>query len=109
MDPVRGSGPIRNVLRTSMFRRIPAVCANGSFVASRARGGRMVSSNLMQWRPECVELGGGRQLRLLDVIGKGGFATVLRGLLVMANGVQRSVAVKLFSAVSSDEADQVRT
>ncbi|MDF2691648.1 MAG: serine/threonine protein kinase [Labilithrix sp.] len=63
----------------------------------------------MQWRPECVELGGGRQLRLLDVIGKGGFATVLRGLLVMANGVQRSVAVKLFSAVSSDEADQVRT
>ncbi|MBX3221249.1 MAG: serine/threonine protein kinase [Labilithrix sp.] len=46
-------------------------------------------------------------MKLLDVLGKGAFATVHRGLMCSEHGVRRSVAVKLFSAVSSDEADLV--
>ena len=67
----------------------------------------MASSKLLQSHLGCVELGGGRRAMLLDVLGKGAFAVVYRALLCSPNGIQRPVAVKLFSAVSSDEAEQV--
>ena len=46
-------------------------------------------------------------MELLDVVGKGTFATVYRALLRSLRGVTRTVAVKLFGAVSSDEVDHV--
>ena len=57
--------------------------------------------------PEWVELACGRRVDLLDVLGKGASATVYRGLLSSQSGVKRAVAFKLFSTVSSDEAEQV--
>lgn len=69
----------------------------------------MVSSKRRQLGPEeRVDLGDGRHVQLLDVLGKGGGATVQRGLVCSSRGVRRPVAVKLFEAVSSDEAEQVR-
>ena len=67
----------------------------------------MASSKLLHAPLEHVELGGGRRVVLLDVLGRGAFATVYRGLLCSDNGLRRPVAVKVFSAVSSDEAEQV--
>jgi serine/threonine-protein kinase len=57
--------------------------------------------------PECVELGGGRYLELGRVVGKGSTATVYRVVLSSENRVKRPMALKLFNAVSSDEADLV--
>ncbi|MBX3262485.1 MAG: serine/threonine protein kinase [Labilithrix sp.] len=69
----------------------------------------MVSSKRRQLRPEeRLELGDGRHVQLLDVIGKGASATVQRGVVCAAYGVRRPVAVKLFESVSSDEAEHVR-
>jgi serine/threonine-protein kinase len=58
---------------------------------------------------EHVELGDGRRLSLLEVVGKGTFATVSRALLGSESGVERQVAAKLFAAVSSEEAEQIRS
>jgi serine/threonine protein kinase len=57
--------------------------------------------------PECVELGDGRLLELGAPIGKGSAATVYRARLGSESQVRRPVALKLFNAVSSDDADQV--
>jgi serine/threonine-protein kinase len=67
----------------------------------------MSHAKLLQLHHECVELGDGRFVKLQSVLGKGAFATVYRGLLQSENGLRRAVALKLFSAVSSDEAEQV--
>jgi eukaryotic-like serine/threonine-protein kinase len=107
MDLGCGSGSIRDDRSPHTLHRILRFsCAVRSLHLGCWRFG-MVSSKLQQWHPEGVQLGGGRHLRLLDVLGKGGFATVFRGVLATADGVERSVAVKLFSAVSSDEAEHV--
>jgi serine/threonine-protein kinase len=64
--------------------------------------------------PQVIELGSGRHVKLLDVIGRGGSATVYRGVLCSpplgistSVGVERAVAIKLFSAVASDEVESV--
>ena len=68
----------------------------------------MVSSKQLQHASlERMELGGGRRAVLLEAVGRGAFATVYRALLCSEDGVQRPVAVKLFSSISSDEAEQV--
>ncbi len=68
----------------------------------------MAVSKLLNAPLERVELGGGRRVTLVDLAGKGAFATVFRGLLCSdTSGVRQPVALKLFSAVSSDEAEQV--
>ena len=46
-------------------------------------------------------------MRLLGVLGKGSSSVIHRGLLEARSGVRRLVAVKLFGAVASDEADAV--
>src|SRR4051812_3332705 len=56
---------------------------------------------------QAIDLGDGRRLRLGAVLGKGAMSVVYRGVLSSSNGLRRSVAVKLFSAISSEEADQV--
>jgi serine/threonine-protein kinase len=74
----------------------------------------MARANLLEVGPQVIELGGGRHLRLLDVLGKGASATVYRALLCSPpvgfstdDEVERQVAVKVYSTVASDEAEQV--
>src|SRR5437868_3698490 len=66
-----------------------------------------LKSQVNQLRHEVIDLGAGRSVRLGAVLGKGTACTVYRGELSSANGVRRKVAAKVFSAVSSDEAEQV--
>jgi serine/threonine protein kinase len=54
-----------------------------------------------------LDLGGGRHLVPREVLGKGSSATVHRAILVNAEGIRRWVALKMFSSVSSDEAENV--
>ncbi|MFO0743259.1 MAG: serine/threonine-protein kinase [Labilithrix sp.] len=66
-----------------------------------------LNSQIHPLRQEVIDLGAGRSVRLGAVLGKGSACTVYRGELVTANGVRRKVAAKVFSTVSSDEAEQV--
>lgn len=54
-----------------------------------------------------IELDGGRELHLVEPIGKGASATVHRAILREPNGVGRRVAVKLWASIGSEEADHV--
>ncbi|MBX3187636.1 MAG: serine/threonine protein kinase [Labilithrix sp.] len=56
---------------------------------------------------DVVDIGHGRSVRLLDVVGKGASAVVYRALLESANGLRKVVAFKLWNGVSSDDADVV--
>ena len=69
----------------------------------------MSRAKLLQLHIEQIELGDGRSVILQAALGKGSCATVYRALLCSANGLRRAVALKLFSTISSDEADQVLT
>ena len=53
-----------------------------------------------------LEIGDGRHVRLLEVLGQGTSSVVHRGLLETSNGLRRLVAVKLFWSPASDEADE---
>jgi len=64
-------------------------------------------SQVPQSRQEVIDLGAGRSVRLGAVLGKGSSSTVYRSELIGTNGVRRKVAAKVFSAVSSDESEQV--
>ena len=99
---VRCIGAVHGSLMSSKLRHI------GAF-APTTRSGATPSGGLSARAEldERLDLGGGRHVELADVLGRGAFATVHRGLLCSAYGVQRPVVVKLFTAVSSDEADQV--
>jgi serine/threonine protein kinase len=55
---------------------------------------------------DLIEIGDGRRLRLLEVLGQGGSSTVRRALLEQRNGLRRLVAVKLFGSVSSEESER---
>ncbi len=57
---------------------------------------------------ESGRLDDGRELTLLEPLGKGSFTTVSRALVGPANGVQRKVAAKLFSGIATEEVDEVR-
>jgi len=54
-----------------------------------------------------MEIGDGRRVRLLEVLGKGSSSIAHRALLVMPSGVRRLIAVKLFGSVSSDDNENV--
>jgi serine/threonine-protein kinase len=66
-----------------------------------------LKSQIQQLRQEVIDLGAGRTVRLGAVLGKGSSSTVYRGDLITSTGLRRKVAVKVFSAVSSDESEQV--
>jgi eukaryotic-like serine/threonine-protein kinase len=100
---------------------------SGSFVATKCScsspGGHedLMRAKLLDVGPQIIALdnerggsgranerkGRGRKLQLLDVVGKGSAATVYRALLSEPSGIDRTVAVKLYSAVASDETDLV--
>lgn len=69
----------------------------------------MALSNFLQSYREYLELGDGRHVELLDVLGTGGTTLVRRGLLTSKQGVVRPVAVKFYSPGSGDESDQLFT
>jgi serine/threonine protein kinase len=54
-------------------------------------------------RHDLIEIGGGRHLRLIDLLGRGSSSTVHRALLEGPSGVRRLVAVKIFGSVSSED------
>ena len=66
-------------------------------------------STLSPFQPpvDRIDLGDGRRVRLVELLGKGACSSVYRGALESRSGVQRAVAVKLFGAVASEEAPQV--
>lgn len=55
-----------------------------------------------------IDLGDGRSLRLGEVVGRGGSATVYRALLSSGDRFRRAVAAKVFDVFSSEEFDNVR-
>ena len=57
-------------------------------------------------RLDLIEIGDGRRVRLLDLVGQGGSSTVHRALLENRTGLRRLVAVKLFGSVSTDDAER---
>jgi serine/threonine-protein kinase len=56
---------------------------------------------------DVVDIGDGRRVRLLEVVGKGASTTVFRGLLESRNGLRKLVAFKMLNGVSSDDAEHV--
>jgi eukaryotic-like serine/threonine-protein kinase len=67
----------------------------------------MRAPTLLHPRADLIEVGDGRRLRLLEVLGRGSSSTVHRALLRNPSGVRRLVAVKVFESVSSEEVDDV--
>lgn len=67
----------------------------------------MPAPTLLHPRSDLIEIGDGRCIRLLDVLGKGASATVHRALLENPSGLRRLVAVKVFGSVASEETDAV--
>lgn len=67
----------------------------------------MGSLKALKVHPECLELGDGRYVEIGELVGKGSASAVYRARLCTENGVKRSVAVKLFNTVASDEAEAV--
>jgi eukaryotic-like serine/threonine-protein kinase len=55
----------------------------------------------------CVDLGDGRIIELRELLAKGASSLVYRAVLEAATGIKRSVAVKIFATVSSEELEQV--
>jgi serine/threonine-protein kinase len=54
-----------------------------------------------------ISLGEGRVVRIGPQVGRGGMATVYRGVYESALGLSRTVAVKVFDVIASDEHDVV--
>jgi serine/threonine protein kinase len=74
----------------------------------------MARAKQLDVNSQIIELGEGRQIRLLDAIGKGSTATVHRGVLaspVVGAGagsvLERRVAVKLFSSLATDDCEVI--
>ncbi|AKV04695.1 serine/threonine protein kinase [Labilithrix luteola] len=58
---------------------------------------------------DAFPLGEGRSVQLVSVLGRGSCATVHRALVSAPHGLRREVAVKLFNAAASEEAETVAT
>jgi serine/threonine protein kinase len=58
-------------------------------------------------RTDLIEIGDGRCVRLLEVVGKGSSSSVHRCLLDSPSGVRRLVAAKIFGSVASEDAEHV--
>lgn len=67
----------------------------------------MTRAQIQHGGARLIELGDDRRLELSEVLGRGTLATVYRALLCSRAGIRLRVAVKLFSAVSSEEGEQV--
>lgn len=66
-----------------------------------------MSGATLSYRQGTLDLGDGRAVDFGRALGRGSMATVYEGLLRSGYGVARPVAVKLFSAVASEEAEQI--
>jgi serine/threonine-protein kinase len=66
----------------------------------------MSSPTPLRPRLDLIEIGDGRRLRLLDLLGRGASATVHRALLENRSGLRRLVAVKVFGSVSTEDAER---
>jgi serine/threonine protein kinase len=67
----------------------------------------MAAPTLLHPRADLIEVGDGRRVRLLQVLGRGASSVVHQGLLEHRSGLRRLVALKLFGNVSSEDAEQV--
>ncbi len=67
----------------------------------------MSRATAQQQSHESVDVGDGRRIDVYERLGKGQCSTVYRAVLESTTGIKRSIAFKLFSAVSSDESDHV--
>jgi eukaryotic-like serine/threonine-protein kinase len=67
----------------------------------------MPAPTLLHSRADLIEIGDGRRLRLLEVLGKGSSSVVHKARLEEVSGLRRLVAVKVFGSVSSDDADDI--
>ena len=65
----------------------------------------MPAPTLLHPAVDLIEIGDGRRIRLLDLVGKGSSSVVHRGLVEQRSGMRRLVAVKVFGSVASDEAE----
>ena len=65
----------------------------------------MLSPTPLRPRLDLIEVGDGRRLRLLEVLGRGSSSTVHRALLENPSGVRRLVAVKVFGSVSTEDVE----
>jgi len=67
----------------------------------------MAAPTLLHPRADLIEIGDGRRVRLLQVLGQGASSIVHQGLLQQPSGLRRLVAVKIFGSVASEDADHV--
>ncbi len=67
----------------------------------------MAVRTLLDPRADLIEVGEGRRVRLLQVLGQGASSIVHQGLLEQRSGMRRLVAVKVFGNVASEDAEQV--
>lgn len=67
----------------------------------------MAAPTLLHPRADLIEVGDGRRVRLLQVLGQGGSSVVHQALLEQPSGLRRLVAVKVFGNVASEDADHV--
>jgi eukaryotic-like serine/threonine-protein kinase len=67
----------------------------------------MPAPTLLHPRADLIEIGDGRRLRLLEVLGKGSSSVVHKARLDEPSGVRRLVAVKVFGSVSSEDAESI--
>ncbi|MDB4934098.1 MAG: hypothetical protein JWP87_1070 [Labilithrix sp.] len=86
---------------------------NPAFAACGPRCGRCISGlrymavpTALHPRADLIDIGEGRRVRLLEVLGQGGSSTVHRGLLESKTGVRRLVAVKVFGSIPSEDAER---
>jgi serine/threonine protein kinase len=105
MDPASWirSDPKRE--NESRFMQFLMGNANGALVAVASVASMPAPS--LHSRTDLIEIGDGRRLRLVDVVGKGASSVVHRAVMEQRNGLHRLVAVKLFGSVASEEMDSV--
>jgi len=67
----------------------------------------MAAPTLLHPRADLIEVGDGKRVRLLQVLGQGASSVVHQGLLEQRSGLRRLVAVKVFANVASEDAEHV--
>lgn len=67
----------------------------------------MAAPTLLHPRADLIEVGDGRRVRLLQMLGQGASSVVHQALLEQRSGLRRLVAVKVFGNVASEDAEHV--